>query len=91
MMEYILNNTVLQSLVVMVSQILFLFFRTLNIRYIAERSVIKAVISGNCIGILWLITVALGAKALLDGNIMVVIAQLVGGSIGTYIGIKTRY
>ena len=86
-MEQIIGNPWLQAMVVLISQVLFLYFRTLNIKYIAQKRVLPAIVSGNCIGLLWLVTVAFGAKALLDGELLTVLAQLLGGSIGTYFGV----
>lgn len=89
-MEEILNNEYYASLLMLVSQIVFLYFRTLNVIYTAEKKILPAIVTGNCIGIAWLISMSIGANSVLKGEALPIIAFLVGGSLGTYLGISKK-
>jgi uncharacterized membrane protein YfcA len=87
-MKEIIDNQILASLIVFLSQIGFIYFRTLNVIYTVERNVIAAVLTGVCIGVLTLLSFSIGIESLKDGNYWTVAVFLIGGAIGTYWGIK---
>jgi len=87
-MKELLLNPYYTSAVILISQIIFLYLRTLNVIYTTERKVIPAIITGNGIGLAWLISTSIGISSVLSGDIIPIIAFLVGGTIGTYLGIK---
>lgn len=89
-MEQIVNNPWLAALVVLVTQIVFLYCRTLNVIYTAEKKILPSIITGNLIGIAWLIAIAIGANAIMTLQWQPVLAHLVGGTLGTYWGFKTK-
>ena len=87
-MEEILGNPYLSAIVVLFSQIIFIYLRTLNVIYTAERKMIPSIITGNGIGLAWLVSMSIGADSIMQGEIIPIIAFLIGGTLGTYWGIK---
>lgn len=87
-MQEILNNPYLSALVVLISQIIFIYLRTVNVIYTAERRMLAAILSGNGIGLSWLVSMSIGANSILEGQVLPIIAFLIGGTLGTYWGIK---
>jgi uncharacterized protein YebE (UPF0316 family) len=89
-MEELLTNPWLSAIIVFITQIVFLCFRTLNVQYTAEHKIWPAIFTGNMVGISWLISVSIGVKSIMALEILPIIAFLVGGSIGTYLGFKFK-
>ena len=87
-MEEILGNPYLSAIVVLFSQIIFIYLRTLNVIYTSERKMIPSIITGNGIGLAWLVSMSIGADSIMQGEIIPIIAFLIGGTLGTYWGIK---
>ena len=76
--------------IVLVSQIVFLYLRTLNVKAVTNDEMWKAIWTGWGIGIAWMIGIAIGANAMMEGHSLPIIAHLVGGSIGTWMGMKEK-
>lgn len=87
-MDDILNNPYYSALVVLISQIIFIYLRTLNVIYTAELKTKPAIISGMGIGLAWLVSMAIGADSIMKGEILPIFSFLVGGALGTYWGIR---
>jgi hypothetical protein len=87
-MKEILSNPYLSALVVLFSQIVFIYLRTVNVIYTAEKRLVPAIISGNGIGLAWLVSMSIGANSIMQGEILPIMTFLLGGSLGTYWGIK---
>ena len=79
-----------KSIIVLLSQILFLYFRTLNIEAVTDKNITKAILTGWGIGITWMISTAIGVSAVLNFEFMPIICHLLGGSIGTYLAMKNK-
>lgn len=86
----VINNPWYAGGLVLITQIVFLYFRTLNVMYTSERRVLASVLTGNAIGISWLVSIAIGANAILELQWQPVIGHIIGGSIGTVWGFKTK-
>jgi uncharacterized membrane protein YqgA involved in biofilm formation len=84
----ILENQYLSAGVILVTQFIFIYLRTLNVIYTAEKKILSAIITGNGIGLAWLISISIGANAIMKGEPLPILAFLIGGSVGTYLGIK---
>ena len=69
-------------------QILFIYVRTLNIKYTADDKIWPAVWTSGLIGLFWLIAIYIGVSSLMQGHIMPAAGHLFGGMVGTYIGMK---
>jgi hypothetical protein len=84
----ILANPYLSSLVVLVTQIIFIYLRTINVIYTTQRRMIPAILSGNGIGLAWLVSLSIGGNSIMHGEILPIFSFLIGGTLGTYWGIK---
>ena len=87
-MEEILANPYYSAIVVLFSQVIFIYLRTINVIYTAERRLLPAILSGNGIGLAWLVSMSIGADSIMKGEPIPIIAFLLGGTLGTYFGIK---
>ena len=87
MMNYILSNPYISALVVLVSQIVFIYLRTINVIYTSERRIIPAIISGNGVGLAWLVSMSIGCNSIMHGEFLPILSYLIGGTLGTYWGI----
>ena len=87
-MSEILLNPYYSSIVVLLVQICLLYLRTINIVYTTNHDIRGAIWSNNLFSMAWLLSTSIGLNAMLHGNILPIIAFLIGGSIGTYIAMK---
>lgn len=83
------------SIIVFVTQLIFIGCRTWNVRAIANRNLFQVLLSGAFVHISWLVSIAIGAvsmsEIISDFNwtyIPVVMCSLTGGLIGSYIGLR---
>lgn len=90
-------NTLYLCLTVFVTQVVFIYARTYNVRVISRGETIKALVSGGIIHLSWLVSIAIGADSAHDiitefnwSKLPVVASSLIGGLIGTYYGIKEK-
>ena len=79
-----------QALIVLTTQIIFLYLRTINIRATASGKMWLSIWTGNGIAITWLVGISIGAHAMLEGNVLPLVAHLLGGSIGTYLALRKQ-
>jgi len=84
----ILENQYYSALVILASQIIFIYLRTLNVIYTSERRMLATIITGNGIGITWLVSMTFGMNSITEGQPLPILAFIIGGSVGTYLGIK---
>ena len=87
-MKEILANPYYSAIVVLFSQIIFIYLRTLNVIYTAERKMVPSIITGNGIGLAWLVSMSIGADSIMQGEILPICTFLIGGTLGTYWGVK---
>ena len=80
----------IQSLIVLFSQVVFVYFRTVNVKAVANGNLAIAVLSGNAIGITGLLSMAIGINSIIDGQLLPVLTYLLGGAIGTYLAMKRK-
>jgi multisubunit Na+/H+ antiporter MnhF subunit len=74
----------IQAIIVLISQIVFVFLRTVNVKTIADNKLSLAILSGSAMAITGLLSMAIGIHSILDKQLLPVIAYLIGGSIGTF-------
>jgi hypothetical protein len=81
-----------EFLIVFFAQIGFLYFRTINVIHTSKGHVWKAITSGTFVGMLWIITTGMGVTAFINFQSQwhVIVGHLVGGAIGTYIGMRKK-
>jgi len=76
------------SIIVFFTQILMLYLRTINIIYTTNHNIFGAIWSNNGVAITWLLSMTIGMNSMLSGHIQPIIGFLLGGSIGTYWGLR---
>jgi uncharacterized protein YebE (UPF0316 family) len=86
----IINDPLISSIAIFISQIIFVYLRTLNVIYTAKKKMIPSIITGNGLSLAWLVSIAIGTHSIMNGEIFPIIAFLIGGTIGTYLGIKNE-
>jgi len=89
MFQYVTNLWYI-ALVVMVTQFMFLYLRTISIIYIAERKTIKAVLSGVLTGVTWLLSITLSINAINNLEWQPIMGYLIGGALGTYFAMTIK-
>lgn len=87
-MKEIMNNPLWSSLIVFASQIVFIYLRTINMIYTADRRIWPSIFTGMGVGLLTLISFSIGVKSVLSGEVIPIAVFLVGGAVGAYLGIK---
>ena len=73
-----------------ISQFIFSFSRTLNIRYTAKENVLMGIITSTLIKLTWLISTSIGLKSVIEGDILMCIAYIISGLIGDYLSYKIK-
>lgn len=76
------------AMIVFFVQIIFLYLRTINVRAVAHDKMFAAIASGVGIGLSWMIGTAIGVSSVLAGEPLPIFMHILGGSIGTYYGMK---
>lgn len=89
MEQYIINPWT-TALVVLITQIAFIYLRTINVVHISKGKRTAAIISGMGIGVFWLVTMSLGANAVMKLQWQPIAAHLIGGALGTYWGFENK-
>ena len=89
-MDILLQNPWWSGLIVLITQIFFVFFRTLNVIYNSRKQLLPTIITGNIIGICWLITISFGITAVINMQWQPILAHIVGGTIGVIYGFKAE-
>lgn len=74
--------------VVFITQFAFIFFKYLNIRVIAKEHIFKSVFMTFLIQSTWLVSTAIGVKAVWDAEAVIIIAYLFSGMLGSYLSFK---
>ena len=83
-------NEYLLGLIIFLSQIGFLFSRTLNVIYTAEQNIKASLISGVFVHLTSLISIAIGVKSIMYLDFFVILCSIGGGLLGTYYGLKIK-
>ncbi len=87
-LKELLINPWYAAIVVFFTQILMLYFRTINIFYTTNKKVFASIWSNNANTVMFLISTTIGMNSVLKGQWFPLITYILGGSIGTYWGIK---
>jgi uncharacterized protein YebE (UPF0316 family) len=86
-----MNDPWILAAIVLVSQIAFLYLRTVNVIFIAEKKMWPAVTSGFGVAMTWLIGVSIGVNAINDWMWQPVVGHLIGGAVGTVWAFKGKH
>ena len=88
LIKELLTNPWYAAIIVCLTQILNLYLRTVNIIYTTKGVMFGAIWSNNGVAITWLLSMTIGLNSILTGQWQPILAFLLGGSLGTYWGIK---
>ena len=83
-------NTYQITGIIFVLQAVFIYFRTLNVYQIINKNRWGAVLSNTIISTCFFLSLALGIKSMFQGDILPVIAYIIGGCLGTYLGMLKK-
>ena len=81
-----ITNEIAQIAVVSLSQLSLIFFKHI----VVANQIIKSMFFTFAIQASWLISSAIGIKAYLEGNYVIVTAYLLGGVVGTWLNFKIK-
>lgn len=84
----IIENPWVSSLVVLITQIAFLYLRTINVIYTTERKLWSTILSNTGVSVSWLLSVGISTNSMLIGAWQPIVAFLIGGAVGSYLGLK---
>jgi len=76
------------AVIVLMTQIMFLYLRTINVIYTTERRLWPTIISNTGVSISWLLSVGISTNSMITGQWQPIMAFLIGGAVGSYLGIK---
>lgn len=71
-----------------IGQVLFLFGRTLSIKYTADGHMIPTIFWNVILAFMWIVTSALGVTAVVEYDYIGVLAYLAGAGVGSYLALK---
>ncbi len=72
------------------AQFAMVFFKHINIRVIMTGHILKTVLMTFLIQATWLVSTAIGIKAVWTGDVMIIIAYLLSGMLGAYFNFKIK-
>tara|TARA_R110000851_G_scaffold212649_3_gene365355 strand:- start:635 stop:916 length:282 start_codon:yes stop_codon:yes gene_type:complete len=85
------------SIIIFITQLIFIGARTWNVRAIAEKNITQLMISGSIVHLAWLVSITLGVVSMKEimlnfklEYLPIIICSLTGGLIGSYIGLKAK-
>lgn len=85
------------SIIVFLTQLVFIGCRTWNVKAIAKNSLPQVLLSGAIVHITWLTSLSIGAVSMHEiittwnwAHLPVVLASLSGGLVGSWLGLKER-
>lgn len=79
-----------QGMVLFMSQIGFIYFRTLNVYFNSKLDRIGVFWTGVIVHIFWLISIAIGVTAIVKGNYFLVLFSLSGGLLGADRALRSK-
>lgn len=79
-----------QCMLVFISQVAFIYFRTVNVVYVSDKNRWGVFWSGALVNICWLISVSIGVSAIMTGNVWLIVSNVVGGLTGADWAMRRR-
>jgi len=84
----LISDPWIASILIFITQIGFLYLRTLNVIYTSELKMWPTIWTGNGVSLFWLVSMSIGMNSMLTGAWQPIIAFILGGTIGTYYAVK---
>lgn len=72
------------------SQFVFSFSRTLNVRYTAKEKIVMSIATSTLIKLTWLVSSSIGVKSVIEGDWLVAGVYVVSGLVGDYASFKIK-
>lgn len=86
------------SIIVFVTQLIFIGCRTWNVKAIGKKDIAQVLLSGAFVHLSWLISIAIGAVSMHEiitnfkwSYLPIIFCSLSGGLLGSYISMKNKY
>ena len=73
-----------------ISQLIFSFCRTINVRYTANGNILGSVLTSTLVKVSWLFGSALGIQAMTTGDIIPAATYVMFGVLGDYLSMKVK-
>jgi hypothetical protein len=80
----------MEKVVLVLSQLIFSYARTVNVIHNSKSLMIPSLISGTVVKITWLVSTYLGVNSLITKDYTSVVLYLLAGILGDYLAIKFR-
>lgn len=80
----------MEKVILILSQLVFSYARTVNVIHNSKGLMIPSLISGTVVKITWLLSTYLGVNALITKDYLSVVLYLLAGVLGDYLALKTR-
>jgi len=84
----LITNPWYASIIVFITQVIFQYFRTLNVIHTSNKNMWGTIWTGNAVSLFWLVSMSIGMNSMLTGDFQPIIAFLIGGTVGTFCAIK---
>jgi hypothetical protein len=92
-----MNDILLMMITVFVTQVIFIWARTWNVRSISNKNMKDVLLSGAVVHLAWLVSITLGVVSFKEimlnfqwQYLPVIVGSLSGGLIGSYLGLKEK-
>ena len=85
------NHEWYSALIVLFTQMLMIYFRTVNIIYTTRNHMLGAILSNVGITVMWLMSTIVGVNSIISGQWPSILSFIIGGAIGTYYGMRYKY
>jgi hypothetical protein len=80
----------MQTFVLILSQVIFSFSRTLNVRYTAKDNVLMGVATSTVIKMTWLVSTSIGVNSAIERDWVTLIIYVGSGVIGDYLSFQIK-
>lgn len=77
----------MEKLILVISQLLFSYFRTVNVIHNSKGMILQSLFSGTMVKITWLISTYLGVNSLITKDYIMIFLYLISGILGNYLGL----
>lgn len=80
----------MELIILIVSQMIFSFTRTLNVRYTAKDMIFMGILTSTFVKLSWLISASIGVNSIIDKDWTTAIVYIISGLIGDYLSFKIK-
>lgn len=77
----------IEKLILIISQLLFSYFRTVNVIHNSRGMILQSLFSGTMVKVTWLVSTYLGVNSLITKDYFMVFLYLISGILGDYLGL----